>query len=130
MDTLVRAASVGIVGAILIVLLKKHNAALALTLALACCCLLGIFLLSLMRPVLTFADKLREVAGVSSALMMPLLKTVAIGFVAELAASVCSDAGESSLSRLVQLCGAAAALYCSLPLMEAVLDLIGSLLEG
>lgn len=130
MDTLVRAASVGIIGAILIALIRKQNAAIALTLSVACCCMLCVCLLSLIRPLLTFAERLREISGVSIAFMVPLLKTVGIGLIAELAAAVCADAGESSLSRLIQLCGAAAALYCSLPLMEAALELIGSLLEG
>ena len=130
MDTLIRAASVGIIGAILIAVIRKQNTAMAMTLALACCCLLGVCLLSFVRPLLVFVDKLRELSGFSNAFMMPLLKTVAIGLISELAAAVCSDAGESSLSRLIQICGAAAALYCALPLMEAVLDLIGSLLEG
>ncbi len=130
MDTLIRAAAAGIISAILIAIVKKQSSALALTLSLACCCLLGASLLSLARPLVTFADQLRETAGMSSAFLTPLLKTVAIGLITEIAASICTDTGESSLSRLIQLCGAAAALYCALPLMQAVLELVESLLEG
>ncbi len=130
MDTLIRAATAGIVGALLITVIKKHNGALALALSIACICLLGAFLLSLIHPLISFAEQLREIAGVSGALLTPLLKTVAIGLITEIASSVCTDASESSLARLVQLCGTAAALYCALPLMEAVLELISGLLEG
>jgi stage III sporulation protein AD len=130
MDTLVRAAAAAILGAILAAMIKKHNGALALTLSLACCCLLGVSLLSFLRPLLAFAEQLRETAGISSALLTPLLKTVAIGLVTELAATICGDAGESALSQLLQLCGAAAAMYCALPLLQAALELIESLLEG
>lgn len=130
MEALIRAAAAGIVGAILISIVRKQSSALALTLSLACCCLLGVSLLSFVRPLVAFADRLRETAGLSNAFLMPLLKAVAIGLITEIAASVCSDTGESSLSRLIQLCGAAAALYCALPLMQAVLELVESLLEG
>ncbi len=129
MDTLIRAAAAGIVGAILISILKKQNQPMALALLLACCCLLCVTLLSLIRPLLSFVERLRETAGFSNAFLMPLLKVVAIGLITDIAATVCSDAGESSLARLIGLCGAAAALYCALPLLEAVLSLVETLLE-
>lgn len=130
METLLRAAAAAIVGAVLIAIVKKQNGALGLALSLACCCLLAAALLNLVQPLLEFAGRLRETAGISSAFLSPLLKTVAVGLVTEIASSVCSDAGEGSLARLTNLCGAAAALYCTLPLLEAALELIGALLEG
>ena len=130
MDTLVRAGAAAVVAAILISLIKKQNAALALTLSLACCCLLGAAFAGLLRPVLSFASRLRETAGLSGAFLTPLLKVVAVGLVTQVCCAVCSDAGEGSLSRLVTLCGTAATLYCALPLMEAVLELVSELLEG
>ena len=130
MDTLVRAGAAAVVAAILISLIKKHSAAMALALSLACCCLLGAAFAELLRPVLSFASRLREVAGLPGAFLSPLLKVVSVGLVTQLCGAVCSDAGEGALTRLVTLCGSAAALYCALPLMEAVLALVSTLLEG
>lgn len=130
MDTLLRVSAAAIVGAILVAVIKKQNSALALALSLACCCLLAAFLLELVQPVLDFAGRLRETAGLSGAFWSPLLKTVAVGLVTEIASSVCADAGETALSRIAGLCGCAAALCCALPLMEAVLELIAELLEA
>ena len=129
MDALIRIAAAGIVGAILITVIKKQNQPMALALSLACSCLLCVTLLSLIQPLLSFVQQLRETAGFSNAFLMPLLKTVAIGLVTDIAATVCSDAGENSLSRLIGLCGAAAALCCAMPLSEAVLSLVETLLE-
>lgn len=130
METLLRVGAVAVIGALLTALIKKHNGALALALSLACCCALCAALGAMAEPVVAFAGRLRETAGLSAAFLSPLLKTVAVGLVTEVASSVCADAGESALARIAVLCGTAAALCCALPLMEAVLELVADLLEG
>ena len=48
----------------------------------------------------------------------------------QLTASVCADAGESTVARLIELCGSVLGIYTALPLLEAVLSLLRTMLEG
>ena len=62
--------------------------------------------------------------------MTILWKVAGISLITELAETVCADAGESALGRMLRLCGAAAALYTALPLFSAVLELLEKLMGG
>ena len=74
--------------------------------------------------------ELRQLAGLEPALLQPLLRTVGIGLLTQLTASVCADAGESTVARLIELCGSVLGIYTALPLLEAVLSLLRTMLEG
>ena len=59
-----------------------------------------------------------------------LVKICGIAVIAEFASDICRDAGEGALAGAVELGGALAILYVSLPLFSAVLDLLETLMEG
>ena len=86
--------------------------------------------LRLAEPVVSFLSELRQLAGLEPALLQPLLRTVGIGLLTQLTASVCADAGESTVARLIELCGSVLGIYTALPLLEAVLSLLRTMLEG
>lgn len=98
--------------------------------ALCCLALCGVFAVRLLEPVLDMVSKLTGLAGVSSAVFSPVLRGVAIGILAETAASYCKDAGEQALAGMVELGGVLAILYVSLPLFSAAMDMLERLMEG
>lgn len=98
--------------------------------ALCCLALCGVFAVQLIEPILNMVSKLSGLAGVSSAVFGPVLRGVAIGILAETAASYCKDAGEQALAGMVELGGVLAILYVSLPLFSAAMDMLEQLMEG
>lgn len=64
--------------------------------ALCCLALCGVLALQLIRPVLDMVTKLTGLAGVSSAVFSPVLRGVAIGILAETAASYCKGCRRTS----------------------------------
>lgn len=84
--------------------LKKGNGVLALLLTLAACAAMTVSIVRLAEPVVSFLSELRQLAGLEPALLQPLLRTVGIGLLTQLTASVCADAGESTVARLIELC--------------------------
>ena len=77
---------------------------------------------------LAFLNRLAEQTGVPSALFHPLYKTVGIAMVVKVGGGLCRDAGESALASVLELVGTVCALLAALPLLRAVLELIGELL--
>ena len=59
-----------------------------------------------------------------------LLKAVGEGLVSEVGALLCTDSGNGSLGKLLQLLGSAVVLWLSLPLFTMLLELIQELLGG
>ena len=73
-------------------------------------------------------DELGEAAGLSPAVLAPVLKTVGIAILTHISAEVCRDAKESGIAAFVETAGAAVALCVALPLLRAVLDTVTGLL--
>jgi stage III sporulation protein AD len=75
-------------------------------------------------------SQLEELTGINTAVMSPVFKTAMIGILTNVAAGICADNGESGIARMVEICGTIMALYLSIPLISAVLELLDSLLGG
>lgn len=114
--------------AILALVLRKQSPELALLVSAAGCAAAMVWILQWFTPVLELGRSLCEKAGLDRRLADPLWKTAGIGLMTQAVAAVCADAGQSALAKLVELGGGILCLVLSLPLLEAVLDLIGALL--
>ena len=124
-------AAVGIIVTILNqVLVRSGREEQATMTTLAACAAMTVSIVRLAEPVVSFLSELRQLAGLEPALLQPLLRTVGIGLLTQLTASVCADAGESTVARLIELCGSVLGIYTALPLLEAVLSLLRTMLEG
>lgn len=130
MELFLQAAVIAVVTVVLTSLLKKSNQELALLLTIAACVLIGLFLMRLAEPVVEFLSKLRNLAGLDKELMTPMVKTIGIGLLTQISATVCADAGENAIAKLVEVCGGVLALYVALPLLQAVIDMVEQMSGG
>jgi len=123
-----RLAALAVTAALCTLILKKRVPELALVLSLTAGALLLWESLDALAAVRGFMDRLVRTAGLSSEVWKPVLKTVGIGIVARLAASVCRDAGEGGLAAFLETAGATLALLTALPLIETVFHTLEGLL--
>lgn len=128
MEEMLKIAAVAIISAICAVVLKKQVQELGLVLALTAGALILSFALSAMEGVRQLMDTLASLAGLSSSVLLPVVKTVGIAIVTRVAAEVCRDAKEGGIAAFVETAGAACALFVALPLLEAVLELMTELM--
>ena len=127
MALVTQAAGICVIAALLGLVLRRSSPEVTLLLALAAAAVL----LALGQPLgelLAFLDSLTAQAGVSAALFRPLYKIVGIALVIKVGGGLCRDAGESALASVLELAGTVCALLTALPLLQAVLELIGELL--
>lgn len=128
MELLIKAAVIGIAGSLLALLIKRTNPEMSLLLALGLVVILLTAAAELLSGIMGLIDTAASLSGLSPAILAPVLKCVGIGIVTRLAADICKDAGQGSVSSSVELVGTAAALYVSLPLMKTLLQMIGGFL--
>lgn len=124
MDTYVKIAACSVVCAILCAVLKPHEGAISLAISVLCAAGAAIAALGLLAPVLEFFEKLLSYTGLSSAVFSPLLKTVAIAILGQVAGAFCQDAGQGALGKMVELCGTVLCLCTGLPLATMLLELL------
>ena len=111
MGAMAKLAAVGVTAVVLSAVLRKNTPELALLLALAA----GLWILA-------------RQAGLSEALLEPVVKTVALSILTRLTAEICRSAGEGGVAAFVETAGAVLALLAALPLVRAVARLMGELL--
>lgn len=128
MESIVKIAAIAVTAALCAVVVKKQAPEMGLILGL----LAGVLILSCSVTALSSVKELMETladtAGLSPAVLTPVVKTVGISIVTKLAAEICRDAKEGGIAAFLETAGAAGALLVCLPLMETVLSMIRSLL--
>lgn len=130
MELFFKTAAAAIVTAVLTLVLSKQGKEFSLLLGMAGCALAGAALLHFLEPVLDFVSKLQILGDLNGSMLLILLKTLGIGLVSELAAMICTDSGNASLAKTVQLLGSVVILWLSIPIFQMLLDLMESILGG
>ena len=128
MDTLLRAALIGVLVSLLGLLLKKTQPEFALLLALSALLALLAGAGGLFRELRLFLETVTEGTALNAALLSPLLKCLGLSVTARLSADLCRDAGSAALASAVELIGTAASVAVSLPLLETMMKTVQSLL--
>lgn len=121
-------AAAGIAAALCAVVVRQRSPELALLLTLSACVLLLGRTLPMLEEARARLEDLSELAGLSPAVLRPVVKTVGLAIVTKLSASLCRDAGEGSIAAALELAGSAAAVVLALPLLDMVLGLVMDLL--
>ena len=127
MEDVVKLAAAALAAALCAVVVKQHAREVGVALALAAGALLLGAALEAASDAVALVDELGELAGLSPAVLAPLLKTVGIAILTRLTAELCRDAGEGGIAAAVEVAGAAVALAAALPLLRAVVSTVTGL---
>ena len=128
METMLKVGAVAVIAALCAVMVKGTARQLALALSLAAAAVILGLALGALEDVVAMAEDLQAMAGLSPAVVAPVLKTVGIAILTHIAAQVCKDAGEGGIAAVTETAGSAMALCTALPLLRAVLDTVTGLL--
>lgn len=123
-----KATGAVLVAVVLGLALEKQGKDFSALLTMAVCGMVAGIAFLYLEPVLDFFWELEELADLREDMLGILLKAVGIGLVAELACVVCTDSGNGSLGKQMQLLGSAVILYLSLPVFRSLLQLIWQIL--
>ncbi len=91
-----------------------------------------IIILYLVNPISETLSAFSDIAqrsGIKSEILSSLAKVVGISFIAEFAASICNDAGQTSIASKVESAGRIIILALALPIITDMLDSIFSILS-
>lgn len=123
-----RLVSIGIIGAIACLLLKKtdgHYAALA---AVATGIVILIICINSLASVLVSLQEIVDHTGIDNELFAILLKIVGVGYLTEYACGLCEDLDCGGISKKIALGGKIAIFLMALPIVNALLDTVARLI--
>jgi len=129
MDGFFQAAAGILIAVVLSSLLAQQGKHMAVLLGMGVSAMVLLIGARYLEPVLAFLERLQSSTGLEENLISILLKSAGICMVSEVAVLVCGDSGNQSMGKALQILTAVVLLWMSLPLFQALMDLLERILE-
>ena len=113
---------------VLCVFLSKNNKDYATLIILTASALILISSVSYLQPVLDFVMHLKRKANLDNDALQIIFQAVGVGILTEIIGMICCDAGFSALDKAIKFASSAVILWLSIPLFEALLELLETIL--
>lgn len=124
MDLYWKALGGALVAIILALALEKQGKDFSLLITVSVSVMIAAIAAGFLSPVTDFLGRLETLGDLNEAMLAELLKVLGIGLTGEIASSVCTDAGNSSVAKCIRFLANAAITYLSLPIYTSLIDLI------
>ena len=128
MDIFLKTSAAVIITVILCLTVSKQGKEISVLISVAGCCFVLFAAITYLQPVISFLEKIRIIGQLENEFVSILLKAVGIGMIAEIAALLCSDAGNTSLGKTLNILSGAVILWLSLPIFNKLLELLENIL--
>lgn len=128
MDVFLQATAAVLLAVVLCLVLNRQDKELSVLLTIGVCCMVLLLALRYVQPVVDFFHQLKDMGQLNSDFLEILMKVVGIGFLSEIACLVCTDAGNASLGKTLQMMATFVILWLSIPLLGGLMDLIQNIL--
>ena len=130
MERFLQAAAGVMAATVLWIILSKQGKEYALILSLGACSLVLLMVFQFFRPVVELLHQLQDLGDLQPEWLSVMLKALGIGLVVEMSSLICADAGNAALGKTMQILGAAAVLWLSIPLINSLIELLQQILGG
>lgn len=130
MGWLFQAVAGVLVALVMWIILSGRSKEYAHVLSIGACCLVLCLGLRFAEPIIELLDRLQTMGNLQPDWLSAMLKAVGIGLVVEIGVLICTDAGNAALGKTLQILGTIAILWVSIPLMNALMELLEDILGG
>ena len=130
MDDFWKTTALVLLTVILSLSLDKTERDISAVMGIVALCVAACAAVTILEPVLNYLVELQRLFHLPDDLISILMKAVGIALVAELSASICADAGNASLGKMLQILGGAAVLTLSVPMFRTLMTIIKEMIGG
>ncbi len=126
--TFVKILAVGLLTTVAYILVKQTRPEIAMIISIAGSVLLITMTVTTLTDVFSSFYDIFTATGIEFELLAPLIKIIAIGYLAEFGSNICQDAGASSVADKILFSAKIIILLISLPIINSVIDAVVNLL--
>ena len=130
MDDFWKTTALVLLTVILSLSLDKTERDISAVMGIVALCIAACAAVTILNPVLNYLVELQRLFHLPDDLISILMKAVGIALVAELSATICADAGNASLGKMLQILGGAAVLTLSVPIFRTLMTIIKEMIGG
>ena len=128
MDLVLKIVGVGLITCVATIIVKPIRSDFAIFIGIAGGLVIIFLIINYLTGIFSVLQGIVNVTGVNSSLYSLLIKIIAIGYLIEFTAGLCSETGNSTLGDKVLLGGKIVILVMSLPIITNILQIIMELL--
>lgn len=128
MVELIKIVAVALVTVFAHMLVKQTKPEIAMLISIVGSIIIIIMAVNTISSVINSFKSIFDTTGVDTNLLEPLLKIIAIGYIAEFGANICVDAGASGIADKVLFSAKIIILIIALPIITTVVDMVVALL--
>ena len=126
---ILKIAALALTGVLLASLMKSVNKEISLYIILATVIILFLSIIDRLSEVFLFLQDIYDKVTYGKTFFPVILKVLAVAYITDFTAQLCKDAGENAIASKVELAGKVIIFYLAIPILSAILELIGSLLQ-
>jgi len=130
MDVLLKAAGAALITSVVGLALGKDGKEFRTLLTLGCSAMVLLLGVSFLQPVTAFLRELEAMGNLDQTLLGILLKITGICLISQFAGLVCTEAGDGTLAKALEILAAMVILWLSLPVFQGLLRLMEEILGG
>lgn len=130
MEDVIKIIGIGLIGLILIIILKQYRPEFGIYISLISGALIIYIALDKIANVIELLKSICQKSGVNSSFLEILIKMTGIAFLAEFAISICKDAGEGAIASKIELGSKAIIISMSIPIIYNLLEVILKILPS
>lgn len=124
MDLFMKATATVLVALLLYLTLSSGRKEFAVLLTFAVVCIIGWLAIEFITPIISFIQELSAIGKLNTDLLDILLKAVGIGLISEFTCLICSDAGNATLGKALQILASLIILWLSIPLFKSLIEML------
>ena len=125
---ILKIVTIALTGVILASLMKTVNKEVSIYVISATAIIIFFSIIIKLTDVFSFIENIYNGITYGKEFFPIVLKVLAIAYITDLTAQLCKDAGEGAIASKVELGGKVVIFYAAMPIMNAILDLIKTLL--
>ena len=128
MGLLWKGIGICLVCSVLSLSLNDRQKDISAILVMGACVAVSVIAFSFLEPAISFLRRLQSVGSLHSEHLSILIKVVGVGTVTDIAVQFCNDSGNTGVGKVLQFLGSAVMLWSSIPVFDALLELVLSVL--
>ena len=125
---MVKIALVAITGMTLAIMVGSMRKDFSIWITIVCGMIIFFFGISKFEYIVVMFQELTDYIGINEVYIKVILKMIGIAYLSEFTASICKDAGQSTIASQVDFFGKMSMIVVSLPVLQSLLETIGELI--
>jgi len=124
MTDVTKIIGIGLIGLIIIVIIKQYRPEFAIYVSMIAGVLILVYSIEKLTGIINLLQSISDKTYINKSFLGILLKITGIAFITEFAVSICSDAGEKAIASKIEIGSKVVIIAMSIPIITSLLELV------